>query len=103
MTTHGRDPEPDRTSLPERRSADAPPASAWQRVVCVVLGMCVEHVAALRSRLAACLALRCCDGSLRETRRWARAHRVPWDPLEGGLRALGARCDCEALEVVERE
>lgn len=100
MTTHGRDPEPDRTALPD--SSDAGPASAWQRVVCVVLGMCAGHVDALRGRLAACLAVRSCDGSLREARRWARTHRVPWDPLEGGLRALGARCDCEALEVVER-
>ncbi|MCE0761756.1 DUF2695 domain-containing protein [Pseudonocardia kujensis] len=103
MTTHDRDPEPDRTSLPGHRSAGAPPTSAWQRVVCVVLGMGAGHVAALRSRLAACLALRRCDGSLREARRWARTHRVPWDPLEAGLRTLGARCDCEALEVVERE
>jgi hypothetical protein len=107
MTTHGRDPNPDRTSSAESSessgSSDARPASAWQRVVCVVLGMCAGHVDALRSRLAASLAVRSCDGSLREARRWARIHRVPWDPVEGGLRALGARCDCEALEVVERE
>ncbi|WP_156067318.1 DUF2695 domain-containing protein [Pseudonocardia halophobica] len=101
MTTHGRDPEPDRTALPG--SSDTPPASAWQRVVCVVLGVCAGHVDALRGRLAARLAVRSCDGSLREARRWARTHRVPWDPLEGGLCALGARCDCEALEVLERE
>ncbi|MFC5947201.1 DUF2695 domain-containing protein [Pseudonocardia lutea] len=101
MTTHDRDPNPDRTSGPVPTSRPRP-VSAWQRVLCVVLGLGADHVDGLRRRLAACLALRTCDGSLREVRRWARAHRVPWDPLEGGLHALGARCDCEALEVVER-
>jgi hypothetical protein len=69
----------------------------------VVLGVGAGHVDALRSRLAACLARRACDGSLREARRWARGHSVPWDRLEHGLQAFGARCDCEALEVLERE
>ncbi|WP_181778893.1 DUF2695 domain-containing protein [Pseudonocardia pini] len=88
MTT---DPDPDR-----------PPITGWPDLLPVALGISPTQVGALRSVLRGALSARACSGTFRELARWARPHRVPWDPLVRGLRSLGARCDCEALEVVSR-
>jgi hypothetical protein len=75
-------------------------SARWPHVLAVALG---EAAPALHRYLDGALGSRACAGLFRETARWARGRGVPWDPLVRGLRALGARCDCEALEVLSRD
>jgi hypothetical protein len=84
-------------SDPER-----PPIEGWPDLLTVALALTPEQVDGLRRFLTGAMTARACTGRLREVARWAASQRVPWDPLDRGLRALGARCDCEALEVISR-
>jgi hypothetical protein len=71
----------------------------WPHLLSVALGSAAPE---LLRYLGGALGDRACSGSHRETARWARGRGVPWDPLVRGLRALGALCDCETLEVLSR-
>jgi len=91
MTTDSTGPDPAR-----------PPIEGWPDLVTVALGLSTVEVRELCRFLTGALAARACAGLFREIGRWAGMRGSPPDPLERGLRALGARCDCEALEVLAR-
>jgi hypothetical protein len=76
------------------------PQQDWVGVVCVALGLPVEIVRLLERWLAGALDARGCDGTLTKARRWARYHQVDDERLAEGLLALGAHCDCAALDLV---
>ncbi|SDF57935.1 Protein of unknown function [Pseudonocardia oroxyli] len=89
-----------RTVAPMTTDSDPDRPASWPHLLSVALG---APAADLHRHLAGALRSRACTGTLRESGRWARGRRVPWDPLAAGLRALGARCDCEALELLSRD
>ncbi|WP_344425085.1 DUF2695 domain-containing protein [Pseudonocardia ailaonensis] len=78
------------------------PHSSWAGVLCTALGLPVEHVRLLGRWLAGALDARGCDGSLHKTRRWAHRRGLDPGPVVEGLLALGAPCDCAALDVLAR-